>query len=251
MLPGRWPRHLALLTVALLLGCSGAGPARAATYPATIDVNNTAFEPVCLGFHDSYPEKMIVAALNAYAALGYDARAYTGSMFTRAHTLMRTPGDWGYYVHSHGDNYLLPDGSARNYGFREDSGDCGQSVIYARDIAAKRANRQSNLVFISTCHNGESGSQMPAAFAIEKVKRLPNSWNGPEFYVGYVGSIWDSDQWTFEAHFWDAIGPGYGAGHAFDVAAAQVFGHTFAANWWGSYVYTGRAGPLPTCSRCL
>ncbi len=251
MSPRRWPLQLTLLAVALVMGSTGAGPAQAA-YQATVDVNDTAFDPVCLGFEDSYPEKMVVAAQAAYVELGYASRSYAGAAFTRAHTLARTVGDWGYYVHSHGDNYLLPDGSGRNYGFREDSGDCAQAVIYARDIAAKRAGRQSNLVFMSTCHNGESASQMPAAFAIEKVKRLPGSWNGPEFYVGYLGDAWDSDEWQFEAHFWDAIGPGYGAGHAFDVADAQVFAHALVANWWGSYSYTGRAGPLPPpCSRCL
>ena len=87
---------------------------------------------------------------------------------------------------------------------------------------------------------------------IAKKRYAAGTWGGPTFFVGYLGSAWDSDEWAFEVAFWDAIGPGYGAGPAFDVASARIFGHPFGASWWGSYAYTGRAGPLPTgCDRCL
>ncbi len=175
-----------------------------------------------------------------------------GAAFTRGAYLNRTAIDWGTYVHSHGDHYWHAADGRRYSGFREDAGKCSQAVVYSKDIAAKRAGRQSNLVVMSMCHVGEDASTMPGAFAIAKKKYREGSWGGPEFFVGYLGDAWDNDEWQFEVAFWAAIGPGYGAGEAFDVAAAQVFAHPFTANWWGSYVYTGRAGPLPSgCDRCL
>jgi hypothetical protein len=251
MSPGRWTRRLTFLLLAASLAAVSAGPARAA-YPGSVASNESAFEPPCLGFDDPYPEKMLKAAVTAFKALGYETKSYMGAAFTRAAYLARTAVDWGTYVHSHGDHYWHA-GDARRYsGFREDSGDCTQAVVYSRDIAAKRASRQSNLVVMSMCHVGEETSTMPGAFAIAKKKYVEGSWGGPEFFVGYLGDAWDNDEWTFEVAFWDAIGPGYGAGEAFDVAAARVFSHPFEANWWGSYVYTGRAGPLPSgCDRCL
>lgn len=236
-----------LVAAGLLLG--SAGPS-AAGFQATVDVNDTAFDPVCLGFEDSYPEKMIGAASAAYKRLGYETTAFSGRAFTRAHVLARTPGDWGYYVHSHGDRYLNVDGK-RYSGFREDSGDCVQSVVFSKDIAAKRLGRQSNLVVMSTCHLGDSDTTMPAAFAIEKSKALALQWNGPEFYVGFVGTVWDSDQWIFEQRFWDALAAGRGVGAAFDLAlAGHGFGHPFDAEWWGSYYWSGRAGPGTVCTNC-
>jgi hypothetical protein len=251
MSPGRWTRRLALMLLAASLAAPAAGPVRAA-YQGTVASNESAFEPPCLSFDDPYPEKMLKAAAAAFAELGYTSRSYTGSAFTRSAYLGRTANDWGTYVHSHGDNYWHAADSRRYAGFREDSGDCSQAVVYSKDIATKRNSRQSNLVVMSTCHLGESTSTMPGAFAIARKKYAEGSWGGPEFYVGYLGEAWDNDEWEFEVAFWDAIGPGYGAGEAFDVAAAHVFAHEFEANWWGSYVYTGRAGPLPSgCDQCL
>lgn len=256
MSPGRCARRLSHLLLAaslalVPLGAASAGPA-AAAYPATVASNTSAFQPPCLGLVDAYPAKMMKAAASAFVALGYDARSMTGSAFTRSAYLGRTPNDYGAYVHSHGDHYWYAADARRYAGFREDSGDCSQSVVYSKEILARRGGRMSNLVFMSTCHLGEDATTMPAAFGIPKSKALWGSWNGPSFYVGYIGSAWDSDQWIFEVAFWNAIGPGYGAGEAFDVASARTFGHAFEANWWGSYVYTGRAGPLPSpCAKCI
>jgi hypothetical protein len=150
------------------------------------------------------------------------------------------------YVHSHGDNYYYS-GSTRDFGFREDAGLCsGARTIFARDISAARRGRTSNLVIMSTCHLGESGTTMPGAFAIAKTRAGWGAWAGPSFYLGYLGEAWDSDEYAFETRFWSAIGPGYGVGQAFDVARLGAFNVGFAANWYGSYVWTGRAGPLPT-----
>jgi len=251
MRPGRWNRRLAPLLVAASLVILAAGPARAG-YSGTVASNQSAFEPPCLSFDDPFPEKMLAAASAAMKALGYDTRSLTATGFSKAAYLGRTGADYGTYVHSHGDWYTYAGDGKKYSGFREDSGDCDQLSVVSKEIAAKRAGRQSNLVFMSMCHLGEDGTTMPSAFAIPEQKYRAGSWGGPQFYVGYLGEAWDNDEWTFEVAFWDAIGPGNGAGRAFDIAAARVFTHPFQANWWGSYVYTGRAGPLPSgCDRCL
>jgi hypothetical protein len=248
--PGRWMRRLIPPLMPLVLLLAATPQAVAAGYQATVDVNETAFD-VCDGSPNSTPAKMLNAAVAAYAKLGYATTGYTKSAFTRSHTLSRTVGDWGYFVHSHGDYYLNSDGH-RYTGFREDSGDCGQSVIFSKDIAAKRAGRQSNLVFISTCHAADSNATMPAAFAIAKTKGSDASTVGPEFYTGYVGVQWDSDEWLFEQRFWSAVTSGIGTGPAFDKAFGGSYGHAdFDADWWGAYHWSGRAGPLSiSCPNC-
>src|SRR5205814_10483229 len=142
-----------------------AGPALAG-YQANLDVKETAFD-VCDGTPNSTPAKMLAAAVAAYKGLAYTATGYTKANFTKAHTLSRTVNDWGYYVHRQGDYYLNPDGR-RYTGFRQDGGVCSQPVIFSKDIKAKRVGRQSNLIFISTCHAADSNSTMPDAFAIAK-----------------------------------------------------------------------------------
>jgi hypothetical protein len=251
MSPGRWLRSFAALVGAAALVAAAAGPARAA-YQASADSNTTAFSLNCIGFNDAYPARMLSAALGGYANLGYTTTAYSGTAFSKTQVLARTLNDWGFYVHSHGDNYAYS-GSTRDFGFREDAGICsGARIIFARDITAVRRGRTSNLVIMSTCHLGESATTMPGAFAITKTKAGWGAWAGPSFYLGYLGEAWDSDEYAFESRFWSAIGPGYGVGQAFDVARLGSFNVGFAANWYGSYVWTGRAGPLPTgCTSCL
>lgn len=250
MSPGRWLRSFAALVGAAALVAAAAGPARAA-YQASADANTTAFSFNCLGFNDANPARMLSAALGGYARLGYTTTAYSGTAFSKTQVLSRTLNDWGFYVHSHGDNYAYS-GSTRDFGFREDAGTCsGARIIFARDITAVRRGRTSNLVIMSTCHLGESATTMPGAFAITKTKAGWGAWAGPSFYLGYLGEAWDSDEYAFESRFWSAIGPGYGVGQAFDVARLGSFNVGFAANWYGSYVWTGRAGPLPSCTNCL
>jgi hypothetical protein len=251
MSPGRWLRSIAALVGAAALVAAAAGPARAA-YQASADANTTAFSLNCIGFNDAYPARMLSAALGGYANLGYTTTAYSGTAFSKTQVLSRTLNDWGFYVHSHGDNYAYS-GSTRDFGFREDAGICsGARIIFARDISAVQRGRTSNLVIMSTCHLGESATTMPGAFAITKTKAGWGAWAGPSFYLGYLGEAWDSDEYAFETRFWSAIGPGYGVGQAFDVARLGSFNVGFAANWYGSYVWTGRAGPLPSgCASCL
>lgn len=251
MSPGRWLRSFAALVGAAALVAAAAGPARAA-YQASADANTTAFSLNCIGFNDAYPARMLSAALGGYANLGYTTTAYSGTAFSKTQVLARTLNDWGFYVHSHGDNYAYS-GSTRDFGFREDAGICsGARIIFARDITAVRRGRTSNLVIMSTCHLGESATTMPGAFAITKTKAGWGAWAGPSFYLGYLGEAWDSDEYAFESRFWSAIGPGYGVGQAFDIAKLGSFNVGFGANWYGSYVWTGRAGPLPSgCTKCL
>jgi hypothetical protein len=222
----------------------------ASPYNASIDVNQSAFNPPCDGSANAIVPKMQTAAKAAYNRLGHLAEDYTGAQFTKAATLKRTPTDWGYYVHSHGDFYLNPDGS-RYTGFREDSGDCSQAVVFSKDIKAKRLGRQSNLVFVSTCHSADSNTTMPGAFAIEKTKSIGNANQGPEFYVGYLGLRWDSDEWIFEQRYWNALAAGKSVGSAFDIAMLGSFGDPgFDADWWGTYSWSGHAGPWGVCANC-
>jgi hypothetical protein len=247
----RWWRPLAppLLAIAVLM--TGSAATAMAAYPASIDVNTSAFNPPCDDDANAVVGKMQTAAKAEYGRLGYVASAFTGAAFTRAATLSRTPNDWGYYVHSHGDYYLNSDGR-RYTGFREDSGDCSQQVVFSKDIKAKRAGRQSNLVFISTCHSADSVTTMPDAFAIAKTKSIGSANQGPEFYVGYLGLQWDSDEWILEQRFWDATGGGRAVGAAFDVAMLGAFKNPdFDANWWGTYQWTGIAGLFTTCTNCM
>lgn len=234
----------------LVTGSAATAMAATPVYPASVDVNRTAFNPPCDGDVNAIVPKMQTAAKAAYARLGHAAQDFTGAEFTRAGTMFRTPNDWGYFVHSHGDYYLNSDGS-RYTGFREDSGDCSQAVVFSKDIKSRRAGRQSNLVFISTCHSADSNTTMPGAFAIEKTKSTGATNQGPEFYVGYIGLRWDSDEWTFEQRFWNALAGGRSVGAAFDVAMLGSFNDAaFDANWWGTYYWSGVAGPWTTCKTC-
>jgi hypothetical protein len=247
----RWWRPLAppLLAIAVLM--TGSAATAMAAYPASIDVNTSAFNPPCDDDANTVVAKMQTAAKAEYGRLGYLASAFTGEAFTRAATLSRMPKDWGYYVHSHGDYYLNSDGR-RYTGFREDSGDCSQQVVFSKDIKAKRAGRQSNLVFISTCHSADPITTMPDAFAIAKTKSIGSANQGPEFYVGYLGLQWDSDEWTFEQRFWNGTGGGRAVGAAFDIAMLGAFDNpAFDADWWGTYQWTGVAGLFTTCTNCM
>jgi len=251
MNPGRWTRRLALVLLAGSLAAVAAGPVRAG-YQATVDANKTAFSLDCTRVNDTFPAKMLAAAAAGYQNLGYTVAAYSGAAFTRSQVLARTAGDWGFYVHSHGDRYYNPADGQRYSGFREDAGICaGAGTIFSKDILTLRKGRQSNLVIMSTCHLGETNTTMPGAFAIPMTKARSGAWAGPNFYLGYVGEAWDSDEYTFETRFWSAIGPGLGVGQAYDVALLGAFNAGFATNWYGSYTWTGRAGPLPTCAGCL
>ena len=251
MSPGRWLRSLAVLLGTAALVVAAAGPVRA-VYPAAADSNTTAFSFNCIKVNDTFPAKMLASALAGYRNLGYLTSGFSGTSFSKTQVLASIHDDWGFYVHSHGDNYLYS-GTTRDYGFKEDAGLCtGARTVFARDIASARAGRVTNLVIMSTCHLGESATTMPGAFAIPKTKAGSGAWAGPSFYLGYLGEVWDSDEYTFETRFWSALGPGNGVGQAFDVARLGSFNLGFGANWYGSYYWTGRAGPMTSgCPKCM
>ena len=79
----RWRRWLPPLLSAALLATVAVGPVRAA-YQATLDSNESAFQPPCVGYFDSLPAKMLSAAKAAYTRLGYATGAFTTTSFTRA-----------------------------------------------------------------------------------------------------------------------------------------------------------------------
>lgn len=246
--PARWRYLPAALAMALAAGSAAGPPPALATWQGSVYSNWTAFNP-CLGINDTFPEKMRKNAAAAFTALGLATTSFTKDAFTRAKFLARTPADYAVYVHSHGDFYGgVP-------GFRIDGGVCSGAVVSSTNIASKRAaTQQTNLVVMSTCHLGENVTKnnMPLVYGIEKVKAGSNDWRGPEFYLGYVGTVWDSDQWEFETIFWDRLLHGSNVGQAFDLALGSgTYFRGFAANWWGSYVYSGVPGPYSGCKLCL
>jgi hypothetical protein len=92
---------------------------------------------------------------------------------------------------------------------------------------------------------------MPDAFAIGKSKNIGGAPAEPEFYVGYIGIQWDTDEWVFEQRFWNALAANKSVGAAFDIAMLGNFAHAgFDADWWGVYHWSGRAGPWLVCPNC-
>lgn len=237
---------LTLLATVALLG-PGAGPALAG-YQASADSNVSAFRSPCVGFQDSHPARMLGLAVSGLRSLGYDVTGASGTAFNRGTVLTRTVGDYSFYVHSHGDNYWYAPAQRRYNGFREDSGDCSQAVVFSPQVAAARAQRFTNLVVISTCHNADPGSTLPGAFGIARTKA---SSGGSSFYLGYTGIAYDNDEQAFETAFWAALERGLTVGAAFDLGGLQNFTHLLDADWWGTYGWSGRAAPVRVCPRCL
>ena len=243
----RWRRAVALplLAIVVVLG-PGASPTRAA-YQASADSNVSAFRSPCVGFQDSHPAQMLALAVSGLRSLGYAVAGYSGAAFTRSAVLSRTVSDFGFYVHSHGDNYWYAPDQRRYNGFREDSGDCSQAVIFSPQIAAARAGRFTNLVVVSTCHNADPSTTLPAAFGINRTKVQAGA---SHFFLGYLGIAYDNDEQAFETAFWSALEHGRSVGAAFDLGLLQNFSHSLDADWWGTYGWSGRAGAATFCPRC-
>jgi hypothetical protein len=237
---------LPLLASLVLLG-PAAQPASAA-YQASADSNVSAFRGPCVGFTDTHPARMLSLAVTGLRSLGYAVSSYSGAGFSRAGVIARTVNDYSFYVHSHGDEYWNAAAQRRYNGFREDSGDCNQAVIFSPDIAAARAGRFTNLVLISTCHNADPATTLPAAFGIARTK---GQTGASHFYLGYVGIAYDNDEQVFETAFWAALERGLSVGAAFDLGQDQNFSHALDADWWGTYGWSGQAGAAIVCPRCL
>jgi hypothetical protein len=237
---------LPLLAITTLLG-PGTGQTLAA-YQASADSNVSAFRSPCVGFQDTHPARMLALAVTGLRTLGYTVTGYSGVAFNRTAVLARTVDDFSFYVHSHGDNYWYAPAQRRYNGFREDSGDCTQAVVFSPQIAAARANRFTNLVVISTCHNADPATTLPAAFGFARTKVATGA---AHFYLGYLGIAYDNDEQAFETAFWDALERGWGVGVAFDMGMLQNFSHRLDADWWGTYTWSGLSGAVRLCSRCL
>lgn len=237
---------LPLLAAIVLLGAA-VQPALAA-YQASADSNVSAFRGPCVGFVDTHPARMLSLAVSGLRSLGYTVSSFSGASFNRGAVLARTVNDYSFYVHSHGDEYWDAAAQRRFNGFREDSGDCNQAVVFSADIAKARAGRFTNLVVISTCHNADPATTLPAAFGIARTKSQSGA---SHFYLGYLGTAYDNDEQVFETAFWAALERGQGVGVAFDLGQAQNFSHALDADWWGTYDWSGHAGAATFCPRCL
>ena len=240
------PLRVVVFALAAMTALGGARPALA-VYQASADSNESAFRPPCVGFVDSHPAQMLSLAVAGLRSLGYTVSSYTGTAFNHAAVLARTVSDAGFYVHSHGDEYWNSAAQRRYNGFREDSGDCTQAVVFSSEIAAARAGRVSNLVVISTCHNADPASTLPGAFGISRTKAQDGARH---FYLGYAGIAYDNDEQVFEKAFWSALKT-LSVGEAFDLAADQNFSHPLDADWWGTYNWSGLPDAPSTCTRCL
>ena len=242
------PRIIALPLLASLVLLGPAAQPASAAYQVSADSNVSAFRGPCVGFTDTHPARMLSLAVTGLRSLGYAVSSYSGAGFNRAGVLARTVNGYSFYVHSHGDEYWDAAAQRRYNGFREDSGDCNQAVIFSPDIAAARAGRFTNLVLISTCHNGDPATTLPAAFGIARTKAQTGA---SHFYLGYVGIAYDNDEQVFETAFWAGLERGLSVGAAFDLGQDQNFSHPLDADWWGTYSWSGRAGAAIVCPRCL
>ena len=159
-----------------------------------------------------------------YARLGHVASAFTGAAFTRAATLKRTPADWGYYVHSHGDYYStrrrpalhrLPRGLRRLQP--------GRRVLEGHQGQAARTPEQPGLRLDLPRRRRQHD---PARRLRDREdEELRRRQPGPGVLRRLLGVQWDADEWIFEQRFWNALAGGKSVGAAFDVAMLGAFGH--------------------------
>jgi hypothetical protein len=253
----RWQRITrTALAILATLGLAASPPPAAAIQGSTY-TNITAFTKACdPSNYSSYPAGLRLLAMHAFTYLGYQIGGGQGSAFSSSLVLARAGSDQAFYVHSHGDHYY------QGWGFREDAGRCSGGVVAAPDIRAQRwvpsspagYVRSANLVVASTCHLGESASNFPDAFGIDRKRSLPDGTNyqGRRFFLGYVGVATDADQYAFEARFWTYATTGHNLGESFDLAMrTRVIRYGSVPTWYGTYAYSGTPA-LPTpCYACL
>ena len=209
-----------------------------ATQPdgAAVFANRTAFAEECTGTANTQPDRLARQARTALSALGWEVGGAVGPTFTRR-SLLASAGVAAFYVHSHGDLYWDSKSDSRAGGFRADAGLClGAPIVVPSEIAAmRRGVPAASLVYISTCHNGERASRLPAAFGIPQRKVFGPS--GPEsFYVSYAGIAWQGAAIRFERAFWRGLIEGATAGAAFDRALLVTYDpEHLTPEWWGGY----------------
>ena len=247
----RWHR-LGTPLVALTLLLAGGGVTAGADYQGSVYSNVTAFD-VCDGTPDTISTDIRLLARDAFKTLGYKVTSFELSGFTKANVLKRNPADAGAYVHSHGDFY----GAGDIQGFREDGDSCSQAIVYATEIKKGR-KFPANLVVMSTCHLAEAPRggypAMSEAYGIEQLKSNPDGsrYRGNEFFLGYRGLAWTSDQLRFEGAFWAYATGGWNLGDAFVLALTHAdLRMGSVPDWFGQYTYSGRPQPVPPCATCL
>jgi len=203
---------------------------------AAVFANRTAFAEGCTGTANTFPDRLARQARTAFAALGWEVGGAVGPAFTRR-ALVAGATSAAFYVHSHGDLYWDSKADSRVGGFRADAGLClGAPIVLPSEIAAmRRGAPAASLVYISSCHNGERASRLPAAFGI--AQRKVQGVNEPDsFYVSYIGSAWQGAAFRFERAFWRGLMDGATAGAAFDRALLVAYDpEHLAPEWWGGY----------------
>jgi hypothetical protein len=203
---------------------------------AAVFANRTAFAEECTGTVNTQPDRLARQARSALSALGWEVGGAVGPTFTRR-SMLASAVAAAFYVHSHGDLYWDSKSGSRAGGFRADAGLClGAPIVLPSEIAAmRRGTSAASLVYISSCHNGERASRLPAAFGI--AQRKVQGRNEPEsFYVGYVGTAWQGAAIRFERAFWRGLLDGASAGAAFDRALLVAYDPKhLIPEWWGGY----------------
>lgn len=206
---------------------------------AAVFANRTAFAEPCTGTVNTFPDRLAQQARTALAALGWEVGGAVGPTFTRR-SLLAGASSAAFYVHSHGDLYWDTKANSGVGGFRADAGVClGSPILLPSEIAATRRSAPPvSLVYISSCHNGERASRLPAAFGIPQ-RKVQGSNQPRAFYVGYVGSAWQGAALRFERAFWRGLLDGATAGAAFDRALLVAYElEHLTPEWWGGYDHT-------------
>ena len=227
------------MLVPLLLAASLAAPLAAAPSSiATVLANRTAFNQPCVRFTSTAPDRLAAQASGALRALGWSVDEVVGPEFNEGEALRQIAPVGALYVHSHGDHYWDAVAGRRSSGFRVDGGICSNApTVIAPEISAARPSAAPLiLAVISTCHNGERASKLPAALGIAMKKVSPGKPGPRSFYLGYAGIAWVRGIVRFEQHFWRALRRGLPAGAAFDRALLSGFSPAdLTPEWWGNY----------------
>ena len=227
------------MLVPLLLAASLAAPLAATTSStATVLANRTAFNQPCVNFTSTAPDRLAAQASSALRALGWSVDQVVGPQFNQSEALQQIAPVGALYVHSHGDHYWDAATGRRSSGFRVDGGACNNApTVIAPEISAVRPSTPPLiLAVISTCHNGERASKLPAAFGIAMKKVSPGALGPRSFYLGYAGVAWVRGIVRFEQHFWRALRRGLSAGAAFDHGLLSGFSPAdLTPEWWGNY----------------
>jgi hypothetical protein len=253
-------RLAASLALAFVLVGSVGSTASANSYiqgaTSGVWVNSDSFTKSCLlGVTDNFPSYMYSQANTLLRTMGFTnpSQPQIGHGFTRSAFLGSLYPDYAEYVHSHGDVYSYPYGSAF---WQDPASGCGSNLgdgssghpgdlVTANQIKAN-AHPPYNVVIMSTCYLGSmtehwSGltNTMPDAFGISKTK----VYSGARFYMGYVNDTYDSASYYFENNmlYYLELFPGSTFSSAWTYANGLYYGagpdssDPFSANWFGDW----------------